>query len=223
MLVSFYIHRIFPKEFSLSREILLNLIVSWIISCIVDGAYSSSGSGNAQKCVFNMFSGSFCVDILRFGLFMISLHITTARSFSYFPLPYTWIFEDFSKFLFEPKCVRVFLHYIKEKEPERLRTMNKLMKLYVSEFDKPKDSLTTSALSSQASTRLKSIGGYHTPACHSPTRADGRDVASRVQFLELMRRLELSFIRYRRTRSFVALYTRLKRFEDIAEHTSVAW
>ena len=37
---SYYIHRHFPKEFSLSTEIMMNLISSWILNSVLDVAYA---------------------------------------------------------------------------------------------------------------------------------------------------------------------------------------
>ena len=226
MFFSYYIHRIFPKEFSLSRELLMNLIAGWITNSLIDISNSFPTDDNTPRCLFNMINSNFCIDIMRCSLFIIIIYITTISSFSYFPLPYTWVFEDFSKFLFEPKCVRVFLNYIKAKEKDKLTTMKKIMTLYVSEFDKQRLSTMSKNNSSgnNSPTRIKLTVDLKSPSLfQSAARTDSIDVASRVQFLEYIQQMEPSFKRFRKTRSFVALFTRLKNFEDITEHAAINW
>ena len=44
----------------------------------------------------------------------------TRKCWAFFPLPFTWILKDFSKFIFEPLCVEVFKEYLEKKEPESI-------------------------------------------------------------------------------------------------------
>lgn len=230
MFFSSYIHRNFPKEFSLSSELALNLVAGWFINTMIDYSNAYKDTNEILECFFGVFRRSFVIDVLRCVFFIVIIYVTTISAFSYFPLPYTWVFEDFSKFIFEPQCVRVFLHYLKVKEPEKLNTMNKLMKLYVTEFDKKRDSHVSRIISHATSplmttpTRGGVTGEYsQTLLFQSSLKPETTDIASRVQFLEIMQQMEPSFKRYKKTKSFAALYTKMKNFEDITEHTAQNW
>ena len=83
------------------------------------------------------------VDLLRCLSFVAIIYFVTVNSFAFFPLPFVWVFEDFSKFIFEPQCVAVFIDYIKLKEPQKLNSIYRLMRLFVGEFDKVRLSETS--------------------------------------------------------------------------------
>jgi hypothetical protein len=53
--------------------------------------------------------------------FMGSLLYCTRKCYGLFPLPFTWIFRDLSKFIFEPVCLRVFRKYLVEKERAKVQ------------------------------------------------------------------------------------------------------
>lgn len=224
MFFSFYIHRVFPKEFSLTRELVLNLMAGWVTNTLVNVFNAFRSQRKIPRCEFDTIHGDFAIDLLRATLLIVIIYITTISSFTYFPLPYTWVFEDFSKFLFEPQCVRVFLNYLKVKEPSKLSIAHKLMKLYVTEFDRVSTNSKTRSNSNNSTRRFQSLANEQTYTMFQSTgKTESVDVASRLQFLDLLGQLEGSFRRYRRTKSFMALFTRLKNFEDITEHAAVSW
>ena len=233
MIFSYYIHRNFPKEFSLSKELLLNLVTGWVINHIIDFSNAFRSNSNISRCVFQVLHGDAGIDILRCLMFLIIIYATTISSFTYFPLPFTWVFEDFSKFIFEPKCVRVFIKYLNTKEPNKKVVMDKLMKLYIIEFDKSRPSTSSDLIrksrtnSSRTPMKNPSIdritSGTYGTMFQGSLKADLPEIFNRVQFLDLMNDLELSFKRFKKTHSFVALYTKLKTFEDITEHAASGW
>ena len=53
-----------------------------------------------------------------------------------FPLPFTWIFRDLSKFIFEPYCVKVFRNYLKQEESSKIEYLDEIMRIYLNSFKK---------------------------------------------------------------------------------------
>ena len=111
--------------------------------------------------------------------------------------------------------------------------IDKLMKLYIAEFEKTKSSLhsmtsnysksnTGKGLRKSPSIENISSDNFGT-LLQSGFKAEGSGTVVRVQFLDLMNELEPSFQRFKKTNSFVSLYTILKTFEDITEHASISW
>ena len=80
------------------------------------------------------FTSNGLIDCLRCFLFIGALDWCTTDFSHLNPLPLTWIFDDFPKFIFEPITVRVFWRYLKEKEPKNLKVLENLMKLYLSSY-----------------------------------------------------------------------------------------
>lgn len=213
MALSYYVHRHFPDEFSLSTEILINFISAWIVSTF----YSVNSVVLEQP--------SYCVgyikidaitDMWRCLTFVLVIYIITNKSFSYFPLPFTWVFTDFTKFLFEPTCVQIFLKFLAEKHQDRVDVMKKLMKIYSTEFGIDRSSTTT--ISNMQKSEYFGINTIFTstmtPANHAVTSH------ARIQFLECIQTLEPYFEEFKQTESARALYTRLKEFEIITERAS---
>lgn len=87
-----------------------------------------------QPCVFDSITTNGILDFLRCLLFVNTLNHCTAKDSPLNPLPLTWVFEDFPKFLFEPTCIEVFWKYLRQNEPENLTTLEKLMKLYLTSY-----------------------------------------------------------------------------------------
>ena len=84
-----------------------------------------------QACVFGVFTNNGILDFLRCFFFIYILNYNT-KTYSYLnPLPFTWIFDDFPKFLFEPTCIKIFWKYLKQEEPHGLQTLEKIMRLYL--------------------------------------------------------------------------------------------
>lgn len=230
LLFSYYIHRNFPKEFSLSKELAMNLVTGLVINNLIDLTNGLGDVGTTDPCLASALLFTAGVDILRCFCFLIIIYMTTLSSFTYFPLPFTWVFQDFSKFLFEPKCVRVFVRYLNEKEPNKKKVMEKLMKLYIREFDKCRPSTVSNTPLTASPKRIKQLestdgatSGTFGTIFQNSIKTEGPDIVNRVQFLETMAELEPSFRRFKKTNSFVALFTMLKTFEDITEHAASGW
>lgn len=229
---SFYIHRHFPKEFSLSTEMILNMISGWFFNSVLDVANALKTAPHKQLFIFDAFRLDAVVDLLRCFTFIVIIYVVTMRTFSFFPLPFTWVFRDFSKFLFEPQCISVFLQYLREREPDKVDIMNRFMKLYVNEFDKPRESDASKAtnestyragtmfMTTAKSMVLPPSRGTDLPPINPRMREEG---TQRAQFLEIMTELEPSFNRYKKTKSALTLYSRLREFEQITEHNSSRW
>lgn len=226
MLFSLYIHRNFPREFSLSTEIGLNLFVGWILDTVIEVKPKLLSEPLQEVCFCYMIRFDAFLDILRCFAFIVIIYVITMKSFTTFPLPYTWVFKDFTKFLFEPKCVAVFMKYIQKKEPEKLETITKMMDLFVSEFDKERTSNASSksyllAPGTFAATGTIFMSGFRpTEGINAP---NANATSNRYQFLELVNKLEPSFNRFKTTKSANQLHNRLKEFEDITEHAATMW
>lgn len=74
---------------------------------------------NETDCLLYMWHFNAFGDLLRTVGFMSVVWYLTRKSSEYFPLPFTWIFKDLSKFIFDTTCVRVFRDYLEAKEPNR--------------------------------------------------------------------------------------------------------
>lgn len=217
MFFGFYVHRHFPAEFSLSKEILLNLLMGWTVDWVTTLSNALSPMDNENPCIMHTLTISAVIDLMRCFTFVTIIYIITIKSFAPFPLPFTWVFRDFTKFIFEPQCVSVFLRYLKAKEPNKLELMNKVMKLYVTEFDKERESNASDSskkLSHYANANTIFMSGFSPVA--SPTVASENN---RQLFLDALSKLEPSFTNYKKTRSAQTLYARLKEFEEITEKT----
>lgn len=218
MFFGFYVHRNFPAEFSLSKEILLNLLMGWAVNWVTSLSNALSPMDNENPCILGTLTISAVLDLMRCFTFVTIIYIITIKSFAPFPLPFTWVFRDFTKFIFEPQCVSVFLRYLKAKEPNKLELMNKVMKLYVSEFDKERESNASDSskkLSQYANANTIFMSGFSPVA--SPTYGAENN---RQLFLDALSKLEPSFSNYKKTRSAQTLYARLKAFEEITEKSS---
>lgn len=205
--LAYYIHRHFPDEFSLRSEIVCNLMIAWILDTLRTLSQNLA-SYYGYTCPFLLFRTVAVVDMLRCLTFILVLYIITMKTFTYFPLPFTWVFEDFSKFIFDPLCLTVFRNYLKHSHPDHLPTLNRLMTLYVKEFDSTKAS--TGSVVSTGVYSLMSTASAH--PVHSPH--------SRQLFLECLNNLDPIFAEYKHTRSAHSLKGKLIEFEHIASQSN---
>ena len=70
-------------------------------------------------------------DMLRAIIFVFFLYWYTRQSPDEFPLPFTWIFKDLSKFIFELVCVQVFRKYLEQKEGGQIEFLEEIMQIYL--------------------------------------------------------------------------------------------
>jgi len=114
LLLCFVINRHYPREFNIKSEILLAALLSIVFS---NGIEFSSFNNQSDSCVFGLLHFNTVGDLFRSLGFVAVLYYLTKKSNQYFPLPFTWIFKDLSKFIFEPTCIKVYQQYLSEKEP----------------------------------------------------------------------------------------------------------
>ena len=150
-----------------------------------------------ELCIFGVFSAIGLGDILRAIAFMSSLIYCTRKCYGLFPLPFTWIFKDLSKFIFEPLCVKVFRQYLNEKEKGKSEYLEEIMRIYLRSFKDPEMRQFSS-----------DVGTYLMRA---------NETTSRQLFLEYINRLQPSFDRFKRTIAYKALYLKVQEFEQISE------
>ena len=104
--------RNYPKEFAISREISFSFVVNYIVNWYYAMFVTSGVISNQNICIFGLFTPKGVGDIERALTFVFFLFWFTRKCSDEFPLPFTWIFKDLSKFIFEPMCVQIFRRYL---------------------------------------------------------------------------------------------------------------
>lgn len=224
MLFSYYIHRHFPEEFSLTFEIRANIVLNWAINWGLNLIYGFRETYEPDLCLLGLWSNGL-VDMLRCITLVGILYWVSSSKSQNFPLPHSWIFQDLSKFIFEPRCMEYFIKYIREKESSKnFERVNKLMNLYLSDFDSYNNSSTfldisinndrPSAMSSTKSLRSTYETGFRVVSKTDITNSN------RQLFLDLLDDLQHCYERYSKTRSFKQLLKKISEFEAITENCS---
>lgn len=157
----------------------------------------------SDRCVLGFTIAGFG-ELLRTLGFSVVLHLCTKKCWAFFPLPFTWIFKDFSKFIFEPICVEVFKNYLEEKEPQsnqkiilETHAFELIMKMYVSDYTIQNGSETHTE-------NFLVVNG-------------GESQNTRRKFLECVNSLLPSFENFQKTYAFNALFNKVKEFQEIGE------
>lgn len=150
-----------------------------------------------SDCVFGTFSGNGLMEILRALIFIIIVKICTKDYYNLFPLPFTWIFNDFSKFVFEPMCIPIFCNYLNIMEPENAGYLEQLMKLYLTSYQ----------------TTRKTAEGFE----ELSGELLRNDSTSKHAFEVYLQKLYPSYKRFQGTISYLALYRKVREFEEITE------
>ena len=215
MFFGYYIHRHFPAEFSLSTELMLNLVLGWVIDWITNMTFALSPQGNENPCILGTLTIVAVLDLMRCFSFVLIIYIITMTSFKPFPLPFSWVFNDFTKFLFEPQCVRVFHKYLVKMEPNKVELMNKLMKIFLSDFVKNRESDASAELK-----KNQTISNTNTINFSYLGKTSEVFDNTRLIYLDAIAKLEPSFKQFKKTRSAQTLYESLKEFEEITERAS---
>ena len=113
----------------------LHFMINWYYEMVInENIFNQEFKPDYQRCVMGLYTTCAFGDILRMVAFYSTLLINTRKCSGLFPLPFTWIFRDLSKFIFEPMCVDVFRKYLMEKERDKLRYLEYLMQLYIKSF-----------------------------------------------------------------------------------------
>lgn len=110
-------HRHYPKEFNITQEIFWATLLNWIFNNHLELSPHLI-ENDAGGCVFGVIHFKAFSDCIKALGFVIVLWYLTNKSDNYFPLPFTWIFKDLSKFIFEQTCIKVYRDYLIKKEPE---------------------------------------------------------------------------------------------------------
>lgn len=228
MVYCLYLHRLFPKEFGLSVEIISNIAFCFVLNTIVNAApvYFKGD----MPCLL-LFKFGAATDSIRALSFITILFFITMTKFSYFPLPFTWVFNDLSKFVFEPVCVNIFMKYLRKKEPEQVKTFERLMSIYNSDFNQNAFERTSGSSphashlpkrrhSTSEESRTHEYTDTHYAIGKSTALGHMNHSVNRQVFLGTLERLEGSYKRFMKTKSFIALNSKIKEFEEICMRES---
>lgn len=110
--------RKYPREFMVKQEILFSLVVNVVCAALAEFTYNNRGFGNTvTNCFLWTYTMQYLLIVVRTLCFTAFIYLLSKRCLFYFPLPFAWIFKDFSKFIFEPYCIRIFEAYLVQKEP----------------------------------------------------------------------------------------------------------
>lgn len=228
MLFSFYIHRHFPEEFTLRLEIKVNIIVAWIIDWVVNVVYGIRETTEPDLCLLGLWSNSF-IDLFRCFTLIGILYWVSASNFQNFPLPFSWVFEDFSKFVFEPRCMGLFLKYVKEKESSRtFEKVNKLMNLFLWDFETfvNTSNMLDVSINNDRPSSMSSTSQIPPTVVESGFKIVSKmDItnSNRQAFMDLLFELEPCYERYKLTRSYKVLKTKVEEFEAITANCANTW
>lgn len=202
LLLCYIKHRHYPKEFNITQEILWATLLNYLFNnhfeylTMVDG-------GRDNGCVFGLIHFSALSDCVKALGFVIVLWYLTNKSDNYFPLPFTWIFKDLSKFIFEQNCLRVFRDYLMKKEPQEVVHLDRIMRIYLQ--------TTISNIGERDSIgkeRNSTVGTY---------LLNTSETTAKQQLVDSLNKLRPSFSRFKKTVSFTALYQRVKEYEEISQ------
>ena len=120
------------------------------------------GPGGGTYCAFGILTSKGISDLLRALSFVASLAWYTRKTYALFPLPFTWIFRDLSKFIFDPTCVSVFRKYLIKEERGKCEYLDQIMRIYLRSFNQ---SMKSSA---------RNLSSIFEPPTDSVANLDGR-------------------------------------------------
>jgi hypothetical protein len=201
LLVCYMIHRNYPKEFNITQEILWGAILDWCFNNHLQYQMltkTTSGDG----CMLGLLHYNAVNDCIRALGFVFVLWYLTNKSGDYFPLPFTWIFRDLSKFIFEQTCINVYREYLVKKEPDELGHLDRIIRIYL------QTGRTSNGRDSQQPAPRESVGTYLLPAT---------ETKAKNELVDSLNKLRPSFSRFKKTVAFRALYRRVKEFEEISQ------
>lgn len=119
--ICYMLARHYPEEFNLKLELFCSLVLNFVFNIQVEISaliYAQKEHHHLDVCIFSIWHYNVVGDAFRLIGFISLLYYLTRKSNDYFPLPFTWIFKDLSKFIFEPTCINVFRQYLLAKEPD---------------------------------------------------------------------------------------------------------
>lgn len=203
LLLCFYVLRYFPlirnypREFLIKQEILFSLVCSVLINIVSENTFNNVGFFKSKKgCFLDLVTWPYALNLLRAILFIGYLSLITRQATFYFPYPFMWIFRDFSKFIFEPYCIRVFEGYLANREPQSrlcLSELENFERIILSYLGKP-----------SRGSRLYAEGENE-----ADFSINNEDVSDSID------QLGRSFDNFKRTVSCGAVISQIKQFEEI--------
>ena len=120
--------RNYPKEYSIAIEMIIAFFTNYGVNIFFEFANRyKKHLGSDTYCLFGIMDNDYFGNLCRGYSFMLTLYIITSRSTQHFPLPFSWIFDDFQKFIFEPDLVKVFRNYLTVVEPGKVSTLDSIM------------------------------------------------------------------------------------------------
>lgn len=199
LLLCLFVHRNYPKEFNIRGEIFLITVINWVFYTHIEGytSFHKDSLINGDECILQLWHFNAFGDMLRALGFLGALWLLTHKSRYYFPLPFTWIFKDLSKFILEPTCIQVFRNYLSEREPSELIHLDRIMKIYLNQH-------------------------VHTPKTPSDNSVgtyllNSSENSAKEALNESINNLRPSFKRFKKTIAFKALFKKVKEFEEISQ------
>ena len=182
----------------------MNIVCLWIINWLMM-LYSSHVIPDPTGCALSIFTTQGLFDILRAASFFLVVTFCTKDYSHVFPLPFTWIFGDFGKFIFEPVCAKIFCDFLFETEDKAsFDTLQEMMRMYITVFRENEigeSKVTTKPL-------------FNSSYISEPILQ--RELSSEDLNMFLLD-LQPSFERYKQTISYQALCRKIKEFEEISE------
>lgn len=127
LLFGAYIHRNYPKELNIAQEIKLILVCNWALTAYFE--LLPQKDGQKAYCFLGLYNYFALGEIIRSCMFILALFVLTYSSTGSFPLPFTWVFNDLTKFIFEPTCLSAFIRYLEIKEPESSQKLTQTSRL----------------------------------------------------------------------------------------------
>lgn len=171
---------------------------SFCLNVVSENTFNNPGFADAKSnCLLGLMTMPYALNLARAALFIGFLALVARQATFYFPYPFMWIFRDFSKFIFEPYCIRVFEGYLANKEPQsspRLPELETFEKIVLAYLGKP--------------TRGSRM-------YESPGEQEGDFSINNEEVTENIDLLGKSFDNFKRTVSCGAIVGQIKQFEEI--------
>lgn len=146
-------------------------------------------------------------NIMRNTLFqVISLIIPIRIASNLFPLPFTWIFRDFKNFLFDQYCFEIFEAYLITNESEVYNSLENIMKLYLMQSQKTNEKRKNSMFWYEGEWRVS----------RTQRKKEIVDQSTGV-FKSDFEILKESYVRYKKTISYLALRSKVSNFQKLTE------
>lgn len=117
---------------SILSEVFAAFLIVWISNWVFESRQllkilSFLKFDQDNNCIFGYINQDFLGNMFRGYSFILVLYFISSKAVQDFPLPFTWIFEDFQKFLLDYESVKIFRYYLLKKEPRMLSVLESLL------------------------------------------------------------------------------------------------